>query len=148
MAASSSVGGEREGDDMALATVCIPGEFGLYMVGGLGGRCGLCVRVYWGEIFLGPLVLQGERAVEDRDGVNCGGDHIGAAAAASGYEPPAAVAADGHCWGFVASSPLLASSSDDEYIFLARAVCDIRVLRDWRERSFSCCWRCCLSARD
>ena len=68
---------------MALATVCIPGEFRLYLVGSLGGRCGLFVRVYWG-VFLGPLVLQGERVVEDRDKVNGGGDHIGAAAAASG----------------------------------------------------------------
>jgi hypothetical protein len=56
-------GGGRVGDDMALATVCIPGEFELYMVGGLGGRCGLCVRVYWGKFFLGPLELQGERSI-------------------------------------------------------------------------------------
>ena len=41
------VGGGRgkEGEGMALAAVNLPGELGLYMVGGLGGRCGLCVRV-------------------------------------------------------------------------------------------------------
>ena len=56
-------GGGRAGDEMALAAVSLPGEYGLYMVGGLGGRCGLCVRVYWGKFFLGPLELQGERSI-------------------------------------------------------------------------------------
>jgi hypothetical protein len=147
VAASSTVGGEREGDDMALAIVCLTGDFWWLRAGGGGGCCWLCVLMYCGEFFLGPLELQGERVAEDRDGVNFGGDHIGAAAAASWYGPPAAAAADGHRWGCAANSPSLASSSD-EHSFLARAVCDIRVLRDWRERSSSSCWRCRLSARD
>jgi hypothetical protein len=56
------VGGGRgkEGEDVALAAVYIPGELGLYMVGGLGGRCGLCMRMDWGSFFRGPLELQGD----------------------------------------------------------------------------------------
>ena len=109
-------GREKEGgDDAALAVVCLPGvEPVLYMVGGLKGRDGLCKRMNWGNFFRGPLVPQGDRVEENCVGVNCGGDHIGAAAAAPWSGPPAATAAGDHSGGSVARSPSLSSSSDDE----------------------------------
>jgi hypothetical protein len=93
-------------------------------------RYGLCC---------GPQLFQGDQVEEDCDGVDRCGDHADAADADARDGPPAAAAVADQCSGFAASSPSLASSSEEEYNFFALAVWDIRVLRDWRDCSSSCC---------